>query len=71
MAESRKQKAESRKQKAESRKIVAAVDLSVKRPRIIQVANCITARENRGISNVQSIGTGVVIAITSECSKLM
>ena len=52
-------------------KIVAAVDLSVKRTRIIQVANCITARENRGISNVQSIGNGVVIAITSEFLKRM
>ena len=62
---------ESRKQKAESRKIVAAVDLSVKNPKMIKIANCITARENRGISNVPSIGTGVVIAITNECSKLM
>ena len=68
-AESRKQKAESRKQKAESRKIVAAVDLSVKNPKLIKIANCITAKENRGISNVQSIGNGVVIAIIKRCSK--
>ena len=64
MAESREQRAESREQR-----IIAAVDLSVKHPRLLTVANCITARENRGISNVQSIGTGVVIAIIKKCSK--
>ena len=63
-AESRKQKAESRKQR-----IIAAVDLSVKNPKLIKIANCITARENRGISNIQSIGNGVVIAIIKRCSR--
>ena len=72
-AESREQRAESREQRAESReqRIVAAVDLSVKQPGIIKVANCITARENRGICNRQKMGNGVVIAITKKFSKLM
>ena len=71
MAESREQRAESREQRAESReqRIIAAVDLSVKNPKLIKIANCITARENRGISNIQSIGNGVVIAIIKRCSK--
>ena len=58
LAESRKQKAESRKQK-----IVATVDLTVKNPKIKPIANCITAREDRGISNISSIGNGVVMLI--------
>lgn len=40
------------------------MDLSVKNPQIKTNANCITAREDRGISNVQSIGNGVVMLIT-------
>ena len=65
MAESREQRAENREQRTENReqRIIAAVDLSVKNPKLIKIANCITARENRGISNIQSIGNGVVIAI--------
>ena len=64
-AESRKQKAESRKQKAESRKqkIVTTIDLSVKHPSVRLIANCITARENRGISKIQSMGNSVVMLI--------
>ena len=47
------------------------MDLSVKNPQIKTIANCITAREDRGISNVQSIGNGVVMLIINECLKLM
>lgn len=36
------------------------VDLSVKNPKEIEVANCICARTDRGISNIQSEGSGVV-----------
>ena len=64
MTESRKQKAESRKQKAE--RIVITVDLSVNNTNVITVANCITAREDRGISNIQRIGNGVVMEIIEE-----
>ena len=71
MAESREQRAESREQRAESReqRIVAAIDLSVNHPSVILIANCITARENRGISNIQSIGNGVVMETIKEFSK--
>ncbi len=40
------------------------VDLSVINPNKKTVSNCITAREDRGISNQQSVGNGVV-----ECQK--
>ena len=63
-AESRKQKAESRKQK-----IVATVSLTVNHPNVTEIANCITARENRGICNVQKMGNGVVMLITNEFTK--
>ena len=58
-------RAKSKEQRAKSKeqRIIATVDLSVKRPSKILIANCITARENRGICNVQSMGNGVVIAI--------
>ena len=71
MAESREQRAESREQRAESReqRIVAAVDLSVNQPSIILIANCITARENRGICNVQNIGNGVLMETIKKFSK--
>ena len=71
MAESREQRAESREQRAESReqRIVAAVDLSVNQPSVILIANCITARENRGICNIQSMGNGVVMETIKEFSK--
>ena len=47
----------------------AAVDLSVNHPAVILIANCITARENRGISNIQSIGNGVVMETIKGFSK--
>lgn len=56
--------AESRKQKVE--RIVATVDLSVNNTNVINIANCITAREDRGISNIQRIGNGVVMEIIEE-----
>ena len=46
-----------------------AIDLSVNHTSVIQIANCITARENRGISNIQSIGNGVVMETIKEFSK--
>lgn len=36
------------------------VDLSLNNPSKKTVSNCITAREDRGISNQQSVGNGVV-----------
>ena len=36
-----------------------AIDLSVKQPREIDVANCVSARTDRGISNRQAEGSGV------------
>lgn len=36
------------------------VDLSIKKTKNIDVANCILARTDCGISNQQSIGTGVI-----------
>ena len=70
-AESREQRAESREQRAESReqRIVATVDLSVNRPSVIQVANCITAREDRGICKFHKMSSGVVIATIKKYSK--
>lgn len=38
----------------------APVDLSINNPNKKTVSNCITAREDRGISNQQSVGNGVV-----------
>ena len=35
-------------------------DLSVKKPRIREISNCISARTDRSISNLQQEGTGVV-----------
>ena len=64
MAESREQRAESREQR-----IVAAVDLSVNQPSVILIANCITARENRGICNVQSMGNGVLMETIKKFSE--
>ncbi|MBO4640913.1 MAG: hypothetical protein J5710_14270 [Treponema sp.] len=64
-------RAESREQSAESReqRIVAAIDLSVNKPSIILIANCITARENRGICNMQSMGNGVVMETIKRLQK--
>ena len=36
------------------------IDLSVKRPKEIEIANCIKARYDCGISNLQSDGSGVI-----------
>ena len=41
-------------------KIVCGIDKSVNDPQIIDRANCITAREDRGVSNHKSEGTAVV-----------
>ena len=64
MAESREQRAESREQR-----IIMAIDLSVNHTSVIQIANCITARENRGVCNRQSMGNGVVMETIKEFSK--
>ena len=37
-----------------------AIDLSINEPREIDQANCIMARQDRGISNYKQVGTGVV-----------
>lgn len=38
----------------------ACIDLSVNEPTEKTVSNCITAREDRGISNQKQIGNGVI-----------
>ena len=38
----------------------ATVDLCLKNPRVIERANCIKARYDDGISNLQADGSGVV-----------
>ena len=47
-------------------RIIGGVDLSINNPSLIHTANCIMARENRGISKIQSIGNGVVMEIIKE-----
>ena len=47
--------------------IIIPVSLSLKNPDILTIANCITAREDRGISNIQKMGNGVVTLITEKC----
>lgn len=42
------------------------IDLSINQPRVIQIANCIMARENRGICNFQGVGNGVVTVTIKE-----
>ena len=42
------------------------IDLTINEPRAINEANCIMAREDRGISNFKQIGTGVVERTGSE-----
>lgn len=44
--------------KGEGQKI--CIDLSINNPKKKSVSNCITARENRGISNQESVGNGVL-----------
>lgn len=41
-------------------KIVCGIDKSYNRPQLIEFANCITSREDRGISNRKSEGTAVL-----------
>lgn len=50
-------------------RVIIPVDLSIQNPKLLTIANCITAREDRGISKIQSIGNGVVIQITKEFTK--
>jgi site-specific DNA-cytosine methylase len=52
------------------------IDKSWNKPRIIDIANCITAREDRGISNRRGEGTAIVEGIgirkltPKECFRL-
>ena len=49
-------------------KILCGIDKSIKKPRQIEYANCLTASENRGISRRQAEGTAVMeIPDTSYC----
>lgn len=49
-------------------KIICGIDKSIKKPRQIEYANCLTASENRGISRRQAEGTAVMeIPDTSYC----
>ena len=41
-------------------KIVCGIDKSYNRPQLIEIANCITSREDRGISNRKQEGTAVL-----------
>ena len=50
-------------------RVIIPIDLSIKNPKLLKVANCITAREDRGISKIQSIGNGVVIVTTEKSVK--
>ncbi|MBQ8680846.1 MAG: DNA (cytosine-5-)-methyltransferase [Treponema sp.] len=60
--ENREQRTENREQRTENReqRIMRTIDLCVKNPREITVANCIKARYDCGISNLQADGSGVV-----------
>ena len=62
LAENREQRTENREQRTENReqRNYKTVDLCVKSPREIEVANCIKARYDAGISNLQADGSGVV-----------
>ena len=44
------------------------IDKTTHHPRIIDIANCITAREDRGVSNRGGEGTAIV---EIECCMLM
>ena len=50
-------------------RVIIPVDLSIKNPKLLTIANCITAREDRGISKIQAIGNGVVIVTTEKSIK--
>lgn len=45
-------------------------DLSINDPKVKDVSNCITARQDRGISNQKSVGCGVVERIEHDSNKL-
>lgn len=45
------------------------MDMSVNNTRLINISNCITAREDRGISEIQKTGNGVVLQITKRFLK--
>ena len=45
---------------------IYTVDLSLKKPRIINNANCITARTDRSVSNLEHEGNGVIVC----CAQL-
>ena len=51
---------QNRTEQNRTEQIVATVDLCVKSPREIGIANCIKARYDAGISNLQADGSGVV-----------
>lgn len=46
--------------KLDEETILEAVDLSVNNPNTLDIANCVSARTDRGISNRRSEGSGVV-----------
>lgn len=46
--------------KLDEETILEAVDLSVNNPDTLDIANCVSARTDRGISNRRSEGSGVV-----------
>ena len=46
--------------KLDEETILEAVDLSVNKPDTLDIANCVSARTDRGISNRRSEGSGVV-----------
>ena len=62
LTENREQRTENREQRTENReqRNYKTVDLCVKSPREIEVANCIKARYDAGISNLQADGSGVI-----------
>ncbi len=41
-------------------KVVTGIDKSYNNPKLIEIANCITSREDRGVSNRESEGTAVL-----------
>lgn len=52
-------------------KILQGIDKSVNDTQMIEFANCITAREDRGVSNRKSEGTAVLEFPINECSKYL
>lgn len=52
-------------------KILQGIDKSVNDTQMIEFANCITAREDRGVSNRKSEGTAVLEFPMNECSKCL